>query len=89
MLFRSVVETVGLTERSWLDVRGHTHSDSLKLTERFRRIDFGHMEVQFTMVDPKTFTKPVTFTAKQRLRPDTDVLEYFCSENERDLQHFR
>lgn len=84
-----VVETVGITDRSWLDVRGHTHSDKLRLTERFHRFDFGHMEVQLTIDDPKTYMKPFMVNLKQRLRPDTDLLEYFCAENERDLTHFR
>lgn len=82
-----VVDTVGLNDRSWLDARGHTHSDALHLTERFHRIDFGHMEVRLTIDDPKTYTRPFTVTLKQRLLPDTDLLESFCSENERDLTH--
>jgi hypothetical protein len=56
-------------------------------TERFHRIDFGHMDVTITFADPKTFTKPVTIALKQSLRPDTDVLENFCNENERDVVH--
>ena len=84
-----VVDTVGLNDRSWLDARGHTHSDALHLTERFRRIDFGHMDVQMTFDDPKTYTKPFTITLKQRLQPDTDLLESFCAENERDLVHIQ
>jgi hypothetical protein len=82
-----VVDTVGLTDQGWLDARGHTHSEQLKLTERFHRLDFGHMEVTMTLTDPETFTKPVTITLKQSLHPDTDVLEDFCNENERDVVH--
>jgi hypothetical protein len=81
------VDTVGLTDQGWLDARGHTHSEQLKLTERFHRLDFGHMEVTMTLTDPETFTKPVTITLKQSLHPDTDVLEDFCNENERDVVH--
>jgi hypothetical protein len=84
-----VVDTVGLNERSWLDARGHTHSEALRLTERFHRLDFGHMEVQMTFDDPKTYTKPFTIKLKQRFLPDTDLLESFCSENERDLVHIQ
>jgi hypothetical protein len=83
-----VVDTVGFNDRSWLDARGHTHSDALHLTERFHRLDFGHMEVQMTIDDPKTYTRPFTMTLKQRLLPDSDLLESFCAENERDLTHF-
>jgi hypothetical protein len=82
-----VVDTVGLNDRSWLDARGHTHSEALRLNERFHRLDFGHMEVQMTINDPETYTKPFTIPLKQRLRTDTDLLESFCSENEKDLVH--
>jgi len=82
-----VVETNGFNDRGWLDARGHTRSEAMRLTERFHRIDFGHMDVLMTFEDPKTYTKPFTVTLKQTLRPDTDILEDFCSENERDLQH--
>jgi len=82
-----VVDTVGLTDQSWLDARGHTHSEQLKITERFHRIDFGHMEVAIILADPKTFTRPVSITLQQSLQPDTDVLENFCNENERDIVH--
>jgi hypothetical protein len=83
-----VVETVGFNDRGWLDTRGHTHSDALHLTERFQRLDFGHMEVQLTIDDPKTFTRPFTLKLKQHLLPDTDLLEDFCAENEKDLAHY-
>jgi hypothetical protein len=82
-----VVDTIGLNDRSWLDARGHTHSDALHLTERFRRPAFGHLEVKMTLDDPKFYTRPITITLKQRLVPDSDLLESFCSENEKDLQH--
>jgi hypothetical protein len=82
-----VVDTIGFNDRSWLDARGHTHSNALHLTERFRRLDFGHMEVQMTIDDPKTYTRPFTIKLKQRLLPDTDLLEAFCAENEKDLIH--
>ncbi len=82
-----VVESAGFNDRGWLDARGHSHSDALRLTERFHRLDFGHMEVQLTIDDPKTFTKPFTIHLKQRLKPDSDLLEYFCAENEKDIPH--
>jgi len=82
-----VVETAGLNDRAWLDARGHTHSDALHLTERFHRIDFGHMEEQITFDDPKTFAKPFSITLKQTLQADTDLLESYCNENERDMAH--
>ena len=82
-----VVDTIGFNDRGWLDARGHTHSESLHLTERFHRLDFGHMEVQLTIDDPRTYTRPFTVKVKQRLLPDTDLLESYCAENEKDSHH--
>jgi len=82
-----VVDTIGFNDRGWLDARAHTHSEAMHLTERFHRLDFGHMEVQLTIDDPKTYTKPFTITLKQRLLPDTDLLESYCAENEKDAIH--
>jgi hypothetical protein len=65
---------------------GHRHSAALRVTERYRRRDVGHMDVQMTLDDPNTFIKPVTINFRAVLRPDTDLIEYFCSENEKDRQ---
>jgi len=83
-----VVDTLGFNDRSWLDARAHTHSDAMRMTERFHRLDFGHMEVLLTIDDPKTYTMPFTIKLRQRLLPDSDLLEDFCAENEKDLRHF-
>jgi hypothetical protein len=82
-----VVDTIGFNDRGWLDARAHAHSEALHLTERFHRLDFGHMEVQLTINDPETYTKPFTIKLKQHLLPDTDLLESFCAENEQDSIH--
>jgi hypothetical protein len=84
-----VVESVGFNDRGPLDAMGHRHSDAMRVTERFHRRDFGHMELQITVDDPKTFTKPFTFRVNQRLLPDTDLIESFCSEAEKDAAHMR
>jgi hypothetical protein len=84
-----VVDTVGFNDKSWLDRIGHTHSDALRIVERFHRKDLGHMDVTVTIEDPKTFTRPVTFTQPTTLTPDGDLLEYFCTDNEQDSAHFR
>jgi len=81
-----VVDTVGINEKTWLDDGGHPHSDALHTIERFRRPDFGHMEVQLTIDDPKAYTKPWTVKIPWELMPDTDLLDWAC-ENERDAQH--
>jgi hypothetical protein len=82
-----VVDTTGFNDRAWLDAIGHPHSEALRITERFRRLDFGHTELQLTVDDPKTYTKPFTVKFNLYLLPDTDLIESFCSENEKDVQH--
>ena len=82
-----VVDTIGFNDRGWLDARAHVHSQALHLTERFQRLDIGHMEVQLTIDDPQTYTRPFTIKLKQRLLPDTDLLESYCAENEKDASH--
>jgi len=84
-----VIESSGFTEKSWLDRLGHTHSEAMRITERYRRTDVGHLEYEVTINDPKTFTRPVKYTQKASLVPDEDLLEYFCTENEKDTQHYR
>jgi hypothetical protein len=81
-----VVDTTGFNDRSWLDTFGAPHSDKLHLIERFRRRDVGHMEIEISVDDPKTYIKPVVFTQNLRLLPDTELLENFC-ENEKDVKH--
>jgi len=82
-----VVDTIGFNDRGWLDARGHMHSEALHLTERFHRVNFGEMDVQLTIDDAQTYTRPFTINLKQRLLPDSDVLESFCAENEKDARH--
>jgi hypothetical protein len=84
-----VVETTGFNDRSWLDRIGHTHSDQMKVTEKFHRRDLGHMDVAITVEDPKTFTRPINYVQSVTLTPDSDLLEYFCTDNEVDSAHFR
>jgi hypothetical protein len=82
-----VVETSGFNGRTWLDQAGHPTTDALHVTERYRRRDFGHMDIQVTIDDPKAYTKAWTVTEPMQLLPDTDLLEFVCNENEKDLKH--
>jgi hypothetical protein len=77
-----IVESAGYNDRSWLDFAGHPHSDALRLTERYRRTDFGHIELQITIDDPKAYRKPWTIEVGLRLIPDADLLENVCAENQ-------
>jgi hypothetical protein len=80
-----VVETSGFKEGSWLDNSGHPHTEALRTTERFRRINFGRMDLQVTVDDAKAYTRPWTSdTLHFLLQPDTELLEHLC-ENNRDL----
>ena len=79
-----VVDTRGFNDRSWLDARGHGHSEEMRVEERFHRRDFGHLDLTITMEDPKIFTRPLTFSVTERLLPDTDVFEHICAEAEKD-----
>jgi hypothetical protein len=82
-----VVDTAGFNGKAWLDDTGLPATDALRLRERFRRLDFGRMEVQLTVDDPKAYTKPWTVTESLQQLPDTDLIEYVCNENERDAIH--
>ena len=84
-----VVDSVGFNDKTWLDGRGHPHSEELRVQERFTRRDFGHMDLSLTIDDPKMYTKPWTIKVTELLLPDTDVLEYVCTENEKDIDHMK
>jgi hypothetical protein len=84
-----VVNTVGFHDRHWLDGMGHPNSDQLRLIERWRRRDAGHLEIETTIDDPGAYTKPITFTVKATAMPADDLLEYFCTENEKDIVHYQ
>jgi hypothetical protein len=82
-----VIESAGFNDRTWLDDEGHPHSESLHVTERLRRPNFGHLEIERTFRDPQALTKPWVVPVKLQLDADTDMLEYVCAENEKDRQH--
>jgi hypothetical protein len=83
-----VVETVAIDDRTWLDTAGHQHSDKLKLTERFRRINDATIEWSVTFDDPVFFTAPWTVTRPlTRGKPTDRVMSYSCEENNKDIPH--
>jgi hypothetical protein len=84
-----VIETAGFNGKTWLDQAGHPATEDLHVTERLTRPDFGHLKIAVTINDPKAYTKPWTVTEGMRLLADTDLLEFVCSENNRDLPHLR
>ena len=70
-----------------VDQSGKPSSDALHVIERFRRKDLGHMDIQITIDDPKAYTKPWIVTEEVRLSTNTELLEFICNENNRDLEH--
>jgi hypothetical protein len=81
-----VVETTGFTDGQWLDVRGSPLTDAAKVTEKFRRPKYGSLEIEFTVDDPKAYTKPWTVKVNQRIMPDTELIEFICED--RDATHY-
>ena len=79
-----VVESAGFNDRTWLDLSGRPHTESLRLTERFRRTDVGRMQLEMTFDDPKTYSRPWTIAVDVHLFPDTELIENVCNENEKD-----
>lgn len=81
-----VVTTAGYNDRTTLDLAGHPHTEALRVTERYHRRDAGHLDLQVTFEDPKSYTRPWTVPVQFDLVPDGDLIEYIC-ENERDSAH--
>lgn len=82
-----VVDSIGFNGKAWLSFMGNPTTDALHVVERMRRRDFGHMDIQITIDDPKAYTKPWTTELHPVLIPDTELLEMVCNENEKDVPH--
>jgi hypothetical protein len=82
-----VVDSTGFNGKVWLDQIGHPSTDALHVTERFRRVNFGQLEIQVTIDDAKAYARPWTATERVVLRPDTELIEFICNENSKDRDH--
>jgi hypothetical protein len=82
-----VVDSAGFNGKTWLDAVGHPATEALHVTERFRRRDFGRLEVALTIDDPKAYTKPWTVISTRQLLTGAELIEYVCNENEKDVKH--
>jgi hypothetical protein len=82
-----VVETTGFRDDVWMDVEGSPLTEAGKMTERFRRLNYGNMEIDITVDDRKAYTKPWTIKVHHRIMLDTDLIEFVCQENEKDARH--
>jgi hypothetical protein len=83
-----VVESKGFSDGEWLDRGGSPLTGEATITERFHRVDYGHLEIGITVNDPKAYTRPWTITLKQHIALNTELIDYFCMENERDTSHY-
>jgi len=83
-----VVDTIAFNDKTELP-GGFRHTEALHVVERFHRRDFGHMDVEVTIDDPKVYTRAFSVKFTELFQPDTDVTEYFCNENERDQTHIK
>jgi hypothetical protein len=76
-----VVESTGFNDKTWVSRYGISHTAALRMTERYRRRDFGHMQVEVTFTDPGAYKKPWGFTADMALAADTEMLEAVCEKS--------
>jgi hypothetical protein len=83
-----VVETVGLRDGGWLDVYGSPFTDQAKVTERFTRLDYGTMQIDITVDDPRAYTEPFTVRVMHQVMLDTNLIEFICLENEQSSQYY-
>ena len=81
-----VVETTNFIDDGWLDINGNPLTGAAKVTERFRRVNYGNLEIDVTVDDPKAYTRPWTVKVKQRIMPDTELIEFICQD--RDAPHY-
>ena len=81
------MQTNGFRDGLWLDAMGNPMTDAAKMTERFRRVNFGRMEIEITVEDPKAYTKPWSVKLNQTIKLDSDLLDFICAENEKDSPH--
>jgi hypothetical protein len=84
-----IVETRGFRDDLWIDTDGSPMSDAAKMTEKFRRPNFGTMQIELTIDDPKTYTKPFTVTLSESLEADTELVDEFCLEGEKDYERLQ
>jgi len=82
-----VVESSGFNARTWLDASGHPHGEALRITERYRRLNVGQLEMEITIDDPEYYERPWAVTILFDLQPNGEMMEYVCLENEKDVVH--
>ena len=81
-----VVQTTGFPDGLWLDRNGSPMTDAAKITERYRRLNYGTMEIEMTIDDPKAYTRPWTIKLTHKIVLDAELIDYLCVENEKDAE---
>jgi len=84
-----VVDTIGFNDKFWFDFRGHPHTEQLHTVERYTRTDLGTLVNDVTIEDPGAYSKPFTLHFTARLRPNEELMEYICQENNQDPTHIK
>ncbi|HLK50829.1 MAG TPA: hypothetical protein VKT49_21960 [Bryobacteraceae bacterium] len=84
-----VIDTIGVRDDTWIDWNGSVLTEAGKVREQMRRPDFGHLNVQVTVDDPKAYTRPWTVTLKERIVLDTELIDEICIEGEQSLKHMK
>ena len=82
-----VIDTIGFNDKFWFDFAGHPHTEQLRVVERYRRPDIGHLEFETTITDPGAYTRPFTLYGHSALEVNTELFEYICNENNQDVPH--
>jgi hypothetical protein len=83
-----VVDSFGFNDRTWLDHDGHPHTEALRMTERYRRRDFGNLDVEVTLSDPAAYSRPWTVAVRAELAADSELIEWVCNENGSEVRHY-
>ena len=84
-----VIDTIGLRDDTWIDWNGSVLTEAAKVREEIRRPDYGHIDIQVTVDDPKAYTKPWTVQLKERIVVDTELVDEICAEGEQSLKHMK
>ncbi|MEP6963441.1 MAG: hypothetical protein ABI995_15275 [Acidobacteriota bacterium] len=81
------VDSVGFNDQFWFDMAGHPHSTDLHVIEKYHRRDYGNLEIEVTVIDPKTYAKPWVMKREATLETEIEMTEYVCNENNSDVLH--
>jgi hypothetical protein len=82
-----VIDTVGMNDKAWLDLLGHPRTSQAHIIERYTRPELGRINMEITIDDPGAYSRPWKVFESSQLAPGWEILEYICTENNRDVSH--